>query len=104
MLTRTGGRVTAAPRALFLDFDGVVCDTERAARRSWEELYARSGTRLPHEVWHRMVGTASGAEVAHADLGARRRTPYGPGNWRGGRPGRPNSPTRSRCAPASPTW
>lgn len=78
------GRVRAAPRVLLLDFDGVVCDTERAARRSWAELYARSGARLPDEVWHRMVGTATGVALARADLGSRRGAPVGAGEleWR----------------------
>lgn len=64
--------------ALFLDFDGVICDTERAARRSWEELYAASGSQLPAEVWDRMLGNSHGAAVASADLSARRGTEVRP--------------------------
>lgn len=71
-------------RALFFDFDGLICDTERAARRSWAELYALLGTALPPEVWERMAGRSNGHETAAADLGARLRRPVTPGElaWR----------------------
>ena len=62
-------------RALFLDFDGLMCDTEAAARRSWAELYARLGHDLPGAVWARMVGRSDGHEVATADLSARAARP-----------------------------
>lgn len=58
-------------KALFLDFDGLMCDTEAAARRSWAELYARLGHDLPAAVWTRMVGRSNGHEVATADLSKR---------------------------------
>jgi HAD superfamily hydrolase (TIGR01509 family) len=64
--------VTESPQALFLDFDGVVCDTERAARRSWEELYAVSRVKLPEEIWTRMMGSSNGAEIARRYLADRR--------------------------------
>lgn len=57
--------------ALFLDFDGVICDTERAAWRSWDELYRRFGLAFPGEVWAAMAGHPGGHEVAAADLSAR---------------------------------
>jgi len=63
------------PDAVFLDFDGLVCDTERAAQRSWRDLYARNGFELPGEVWQRMVGRSVGERVAAADLGERRGSP-----------------------------
>jgi HAD superfamily hydrolase (TIGR01509 family) len=58
-------------KALFLDFDGLMCDTEAAARRSWAELYARLGHELPVPVWTSMVGRSNGHEVATADLSNR---------------------------------
>jgi HAD superfamily hydrolase (TIGR01509 family) len=58
-------------KALFLDFDGLMCDTEAAARRSWAELYAQLGHDLPVTVWARMVGRSNGHEVATADLSRR---------------------------------
>jgi HAD superfamily hydrolase (TIGR01509 family) len=61
--------------ALFLDFDGLMCDTEAAARRSWAELYARLGHDLPAAVWTRMVGRSDGHEVATADLSNRTARP-----------------------------
>jgi HAD superfamily hydrolase (TIGR01509 family) len=56
------------PDALFLDFDGLICDTERAARRSWEELYARLGLEFPQPLWARMRGRSDGESLAVADL------------------------------------
>ncbi|WP_067478657.1 HAD family hydrolase [Actinomadura hibisca] len=58
-------------RALFFDFDGVICDTERAARRSWEELYGRFGLEFPATVWAAMAGHAGGHTVALADVAGR---------------------------------
>lgn len=71
-------------RALFFDFDGLICDTERAAQRSWVELYAALGTALPPDVWERMAGRSNGHETATADLGARLGRPVTPGEltWR----------------------
>jgi len=34
---------------LLLDFDGVVCDTERAALLAWQDLYDRLGVPLDGE-------------------------------------------------------
>ncbi len=58
-------------RALFFDFDGLICDTESAARRSWEELYAGFGLCFPSSVWAAMTGHPAGEQVALADLGRR---------------------------------
>lgn len=58
-------------KALFLDFDGLICDTELAARRSWEELYESLGHRFPARVWRDMTGRPDGHRLAAADLGAR---------------------------------
>ena len=58
-------------KALFFDFDGLLCDTESAARHSWEELYTRLGHSLPASVWARMAGRSNGHEVATSDLSVR---------------------------------
>lgn len=74
-------------KALFFDFDGMVCDTESAARRSWEELYTRLGHSLPGEVWARMAGRSNGHEVATSDLATRIGRPITTAElaWRGAR-------------------
>lgn len=56
---------------LLLDFDGLICDTERAAHRSWELLYDRHGLVFPDEVWNAMAGRASGEAYAAQDLSGR---------------------------------
>ncbi|HVK25509.1 MAG TPA: HAD family phosphatase [Actinokineospora sp.] len=58
-------------KALFLDFDGLLCDTESAARRSWTELYAQFGHELSTDVWAAMAGRSNGHETAAADLAGR---------------------------------
>jgi len=59
-------------RLLLFDFDGLICDTERAAHGSWDELYSRLlGDGLPAEVWAAMAGRSDGESVALADLSAR---------------------------------
>jgi HAD superfamily hydrolase (TIGR01509 family) len=60
-----------APALVLLDFDGLICDTEQAARQSWQDLYAGYGFRFPAEVWHRMIGRSGGEAVAVADLAGR---------------------------------
>lgn len=74
-------------KALFFDFDGLVCDTESAARRSWEELYTRLGHSLPGAVWARMAGRSNGHEVATSDLATRIGRPITTAElaWRGAR-------------------
>lgn len=61
-----------ALEAVFFDFDGLICDSERAARRSWEELYAESGVDFTDELWGRMMGNSAGEAVAIGDLALRR--------------------------------
>jgi HAD superfamily hydrolase (TIGR01509 family) len=71
---RESGLVVAGPsaiRACLLDFDGTICDTERAAYRSWALEYARSGLDFPLPLWHAMTGRPEGEELAWADLAAK---------------------------------
>ncbi|GAA2973038.1 HAD family hydrolase [Streptomyces enissocaesilis] len=56
---------------LLLDFDGLICDTERAAYRSWELTYAEHGHTFSPRLWRQMAGLSTGEEVAAADLGRR---------------------------------
>jgi HAD superfamily hydrolase (TIGR01509 family) len=56
---------------VFLDFDGLICDTEQAAQQSWRDLYARHGLAFPPAVWLRMIGRSAGEQVAIADLADR---------------------------------
>jgi HAD superfamily hydrolase (TIGR01509 family) len=58
-------------RALFLDFDGLICDTERAVRRSWDEAYRELGLVFPGSVWEQIAGRPDGETVALADLSRR---------------------------------
>jgi HAD superfamily hydrolase (TIGR01509 family) len=66
------------PAAVFFDFDGLLCDTERAAFRSWAELYEELGYAFPARVWREMVGRSTGAAVAIADLTGRLGSPPEP--------------------------
>lgn len=68
---RAGWGALAAPAAILLDFDGLLCDTERAAFRSWQELYRRLGHEFPPRVWAGMCGRSTGAQIALADLAGR---------------------------------
>ena len=44
-------------RAFLFDFDGLILDTETAARAGWAWLYRRHGHELPEERWATLVGT-----------------------------------------------
>lgn len=44
-------------RALLFDFDGLILDTEFAARAGWERLYREHGHELPADLWATLVGT-----------------------------------------------
>lgn len=73
-------------RALILDFDGLIIDSERAVWRAWRETFAEYGADFPDDIWLPMVGTrelddapwrylmqAVGIEVTRSDLDARKR-------------------------------
>jgi putative hydrolase of the HAD superfamily len=49
-----------AVRAFLFDFDGLLVDTETAARAGWERLYREHGYELPRQKWALMVGTLGG--------------------------------------------
>ena len=78
------GSGPGAPRALFLDFDGLICDTERAAHQSWQELYTRLGLVFDRRVWARMTGRSNGEDTATAELARRLGRPLRSGElaWR----------------------
>jgi HAD superfamily hydrolase (TIGR01509 family) len=44
-------------RAFLFDFDGLILDTELAARAGWERLYREHGHELPADLWATLVGT-----------------------------------------------
>lgn len=44
-------------RALILDFDGLIIDSEMAVWRAWTETYADYGAQFPDDLWLPMVGT-----------------------------------------------
>jgi HAD superfamily hydrolase (TIGR01509 family) len=46
----------AGTRALILDFDGLILDTETPAYESWKRVYHRFGVDLPFEEWAICVG------------------------------------------------
>ena len=44
-------------RALILDFDGTVLDTEVPVYRAWADLYAQHGVELDLVMWQEIIGT-----------------------------------------------
>lgn len=56
------------PAAVLFDFDGLICDTERAGHRAWQELYAEHGLHFPPALWQSMVGRHGGEHLAVEDL------------------------------------
>lgn len=48
------------PRALILDFDGTMLDTERVVYEAWREFYEREGQHLSVEDWLAAVGYVNG--------------------------------------------
>ena len=47
-------------KALFLDFDGTLWDSEDASFSSWQETYAEFGLTLSLEDFAPVIGTAGG--------------------------------------------
>ncbi|GLV60818.1 haloacid dehalogenase [Dictyobacter sp. S3.2.2.5] len=78
-------------RALILDFDGLMIETEQPDFQSWQEIYAQYGVTLSLEMWLPLIGTGSSSRAFHphdhleallgrtldrAELRARRRRRY----------------------------
>ncbi|HEY6554439.1 MAG TPA: HAD-IA family hydrolase, partial [Vicinamibacteria bacterium] len=57
------------PRAVILDFDGLIVDTETPIFESWRTVYARRGQELRIEEWQHALGTHGGFDP-FAHLGA----------------------------------
>jgi HAD superfamily hydrolase (TIGR01509 family) len=56
------------PRAVILDFDGLIVDTETPIFESWRAVYARRGQELRIEEWQHALGTHGGFDpFAHLD-------------------------------------
>jgi HAD superfamily hydrolase (TIGR01509 family) len=54
------GRPAATLRALILDFDGLILDTESPIFEAWSEEYRRHGHELEVERWQHALGTHGG--------------------------------------------
>jgi HAD superfamily hydrolase (TIGR01509 family) len=55
-------------RALILDFDGLLIDSEETALLSWQELYDAFGAHLPLSDWLTLIGTAEPLFDPRAEL------------------------------------
>src|SRR5947207_14823113 len=56
-------------RAIVLDFDGLILDTEAPVYRSWLEVYAAHGDPLPFERCVRIGGSTPAGFLPHSQLG-----------------------------------
>jgi HAD superfamily hydrolase (TIGR01509 family) len=52
--------VNALIRALILDFDGLILETEGPSYQTWEEVYHSFGLSLPFSIWSTIIGTTQG--------------------------------------------
>ena len=59
------------PKALILDFDGLMIDSEMAIAATWRELYARYDLDFPERFWRSMVGTRENDDLLWNDLAER---------------------------------
>jgi len=55
-------------RALILDFDGLIIDSEIAVATAWQEVFAREGLPFPDDLWRSMVGTRENDDVLVHEL------------------------------------
>ncbi len=55
-------------RALILDFDGLIIDSETAVAGAWAEIFASEGLEFPDELWRSMVGTRENDGVLWVEL------------------------------------
>lgn len=65
-------------RAIILDFDGVILETERPSYQSWLEVYQSFGQQLPLSTWSVIIGTTRGAFNPRLEL---ERLVNGPIDW-----------------------
>jgi HAD superfamily hydrolase (TIGR01509 family) len=49
-------------KALLLDFDGTMIDTESIDLRSWREIYEQHGVEVPEDIFALRIGTISGPD------------------------------------------
>lgn len=52
-------------RALVLDFDGLILDTESPMRTSWMEIYAEEGLHVTNEEWAGLLGASADPQEAY---------------------------------------
>jgi len=57
-------------RALVLDFDGLILDTETPMRAAWLEIYADAGLSIEEEEWARILGSSADPPEAYELLEA----------------------------------
>jgi HAD superfamily hydrolase (TIGR01509 family) len=62
---------TSKIRALVVDFDGLVLDTESCVYESWQLVYADNGLELPLDRWSAVIGSDNSAFDPLAELRAR---------------------------------
>lgn len=55
-------------RALILDFDGLIIDSEIAVASAWAEVFSAHGQPFPEKVWRTMVGTRENDGVLWTEL------------------------------------
>ena len=56
-------------RALVLDFDGLIIDSEIAVAQAWREVFSAHGQPFPEHIWRTMVGTRENDGVLWTELG-----------------------------------
>ena len=52
-------------RAVILDFDGLILDTETPMRASWREIYAGAGLIVADETWAAILGSSADPPAAY---------------------------------------
>lgn len=55
-------------RALVLDFDGLIIDSEIAVAQAWREIFSAHDQEFPEQVWRTMVGTRENDGVLWDEL------------------------------------
>lgn len=61
--------ISAAPRALVFDFDGLILDTETPEFRAWQELFAAHGGELTTADWAHVIGSLDSGWNPAVELG-----------------------------------